>query len=153
VIFQELSWEDLKIGEKIGSGAYGDVFLARLWGQEVAVKKLLSRNLFGQASTPAGQPSSPSPSLVVDFMREVGILRNLRHPNILGFMGMCYKAPDTLCIVTELAASSLSDVLAKRATSGKQPLSMRKIARYAKDIARALNYLHHKGVIHRYTQC
>jgi serine/threonine protein kinase len=86
---------------------------------------------------------------IIDFMREVNILRNLRHPNILSFMGMCYKKPDTLCIVTELASGSLADVLSKRAAAGKGPLATRKIVRYAKDIARALNYLHHKGVIHR----
>jgi serine/threonine protein kinase len=63
---------------------------------------------------------------------------------------LSYKLPDTLCIVTELAAGSLADVLAKRAAAGKSALSVRKIVRYAKDIARALNYLHHKHVIHRY---
>jgi serine/threonine protein kinase len=92
-MLQEISWEDLKIIEKIGSGAFGDVFLARLWGQEVAVKKLLSRNLFtspSAAASPVGPQNAPSPSLIADFMREVSILRNLRHPNILGFMGMWY---------------------------------------------------------------
>lgn len=44
-----------------------------------------------------------SPALIADFLREVNILRHLRHPNIIGFMGMCYRAPSDLCIVTELA--------------------------------------------------
>lgn len=83
-MLQELSWDDLKFGEKIGSAAFGDVFLARLWGQDVAVKRLFSSpTLF---ASPASLPTEPAPSLIVDFMREVGILRNLRHPNILGFM-------------------------------------------------------------------
>ena len=146
-MLQELSWDDLKFGEKIGSGAFGDVFLARLWGQDVAVKRLFSSpTLF---ASPTSLPTEPAPSLIVDFMREVGILRNLRHPNILGFMGMCYRAPSTLCIVTELATGSLTDLLATRAAAGKGALSVRKVVRYAKDVLRALNYLHHKGVIHR----
>ena len=39
-----LNYEDLKFCEKIGEGAFGVVFRSLLWGQEVAVKKLLPEN-------------------------------------------------------------------------------------------------------------
>jgi hypothetical protein len=32
-LLHDLHWEDLKIGDKVGSGAFGDVFRSILWGQ------------------------------------------------------------------------------------------------------------------------
>ena len=125
-LFHDLSWDDLALGayvsgqgvrghcsvdagsnfmyvfccgwvcRRIGCGAFGDVFRAQLWGQEVAVKILVPRALFANHLTPALPPAA----LIVDFLREVSILRNLRHPHIVALMGMCYRPPGELCIGT-----------------------------------------------------
>lgn len=36
----ELRFDDIKFGEKIGEGSFGQVFKGKLWGQEVALKRL-----------------------------------------------------------------------------------------------------------------
>ncbi|VAI57141.1 unnamed protein product [Triticum turgidum subsp. durum] len=45
----EISWEDLHIGERIGLGSYGEVYHADWNGTEVAVKKFLDQDLSGVA--------------------------------------------------------------------------------------------------------
>ena len=61
--------------------------------------------------------------------------------------------PPNLCLVTEyLSNGSLEDVLtrmnAKEGALSKK-FSLKRIISLAKDIARGLNWLHHKGIIHR----
>lgn len=142
-----LHFEDLTICNKIGEGAFGEVYRSLLWGQEVAVKK---PRTVGRSSSEPLKATPVSNKLMSDYMREVQILRNLRHPNILNFMGIAFRPPDEFCIVTEyLSNGSLAKLLQNRRDSSSGPLQLRKVIRYAKDIARALNYLHHKGVIHR----
>jgi serine/threonine protein kinase len=86
--------------------------------------------------------------LAAQFRREVKIMRTLRHPNIVEFLGVCMEAPN-LCLVTEyLSNGSLEDVL-ERMSLKDGKFSLKRIISLAKDIARGLNWLHHKGIIHR----
>ena len=154
-----LCYEDLTFCEKIGEGAFGIVFRSLLWGQEVAVKKLVPENKRPKGmdgSNPCDTHSIKKSEtvnykkLITKYMAEVQILSNLRHPNILNFMGIAFRPPNDLCIVTEyLPCGSLARLLKLRSDENKGPLPVSKVIRYAKDMARALNYLHHKGVIHR----
>ncbi|AQL09687.1 Protein kinase domain superfamily protein [Zea mays] len=45
----EIPWEDLVIGERIGLGSYGEVYRADWNGTEVAVKKFLDQDFYGDA--------------------------------------------------------------------------------------------------------
>lgn len=82
-------------------------------------------------------------------------------------MGVCLEGgPDRMCIVrctffffalltvlcsqiTEyLPKGSVEDLLAKKEKAGKK-LSLKRIVNLAVDIAKGLNWLHHKGIIHR----
>ncbi|KAJ6876981.1 serine/threonine-protein kinase EDR1 isoform X2 [Populus alba x Populus x berolinensis] len=65
----EICWEDLVIGERIGLGSYGEVYHADWNGTEVAVKKFLDQDFSGAA--------------LDEFKREVRIMRRLRHPNVV----------------------------------------------------------------------
>ena len=120
------------------------MFRGSLWGQEVAIKKLRIQAVDGAAVSK-------------EFKKEVKIMRTLRHPNIVEFLGVCMEPPN-LCLVTEyLSNGSLEDVLTRIAASdGKmkegtlnKKFSLKRIISLAKDIARGLNWLHHKGIIHR----
>ncbi|XP_066384133.1 serine/threonine-protein kinase EDR1-like isoform X2 [Miscanthus floridulus] len=82
----EIPWEDLVIGERIGLGSYGEVYRADWNGTEVAVKKFLDQDFYGDA--------------LDEFRSEVRIMRRLRHPNIVLFMGAVTRPPN-LSIVSE----------------------------------------------------
>jgi len=51
-------------------------------------------------------------SLLKEFKAETTILRRLRHPNVVLFMGTCTMGRKEMCIVTEfMARGSLHEVL------------------------------------------
>lgn len=55
-------WLQLVIQEKVGDGSFGEVFKGRLWGTEVAIKRLKAAAVQG--------------SLLDDLKREIAILRH-----------------------------------------------------------------------------
>lgn len=129
----EISWEDLTIGEQIGQGSCGTVYHALWYGSDVAVK-VFSKQEY-------------SDELIVSFRQEVSLMRRLRHPNILLFMG-AVLSPQRLCIVTEfLPRGSLFRLLQRNTNK----LDWRRRIHMALDIARGMNYLHHCNppIIHR----
>ncbi|XP_073028288.1 uncharacterized protein [Primulina eburnea] len=129
----EILWEDLTLGEQIGQGSCGTVYHALWFGSDVAVK-VFSRQEY-------------SDDLIFSFRQEVSLMKRLRHPNILLFMG-AVASPQRLCIVTEfLPRGSLFRLLQRNATK----LDWRRRIFMALDIARGMNYLNHCNppIIHR----
>ncbi|WOL16428.1 serine/threonine-protein kinase STY46 [Canna indica] len=129
----EISWEDLTIGEQIGQGSCGTVYHALWYGSDVAVKVFCKQEY--------------SDDVILSFRQEVSLMKRLRHPNILLFMG-AVTSPYRLCIVTEfLPRGSLFRLLQRNATK----LDWRRRIHMALDIARGVNYLHHCNppIIHR----
>lgn len=125
---------DIEWGAKIGQGSFGKVYKGRLWGQEVALKVMRTDKM--------------SKSDIEDFEMESELLKKLRHPNIVQFLGSC-TSEGSLCIITEyLHGGSLEDLLERNLDARKQ-MSLRTILQYALQICKGLNWLHHKGVIHR----
>ena len=68
----EIQVADLDFKEKIGEGAYGDVYRGYLWGQEVAIK---------QIRLDSGKEEAEEET-VREFRREMRIMKHLRHPNV-----------------------------------------------------------------------
>ncbi|KAB5538379.1 hypothetical protein DKX38_015912 [Salix brachista] len=159
----EILWEDLTIGEQIGQGSCGTVYHALWYGSDVAVK-VFSRQEYSE-------------DIILAFKQEVSLMKRLRHPNVLLFMG-AVTSPQRLCIVTEfLPRGSLFRLLQRNTTK----LDLRRRAHMALDIvddvselydttllgpkwcndclvfllrismARGMNYLHHYNppIIHR----
>ncbi|KDP28638.1 hypothetical protein JCGZ_14409 [Jatropha curcas] len=118
----------------IGEGAYGEVYLVRWRGTEVAAKTIRSSIASNQ-------------KVKNTFLKELGLWQRLRHPNIVQFLGVL-KHSDRLIFLTEyLRNGSLYDILKK-----KGRLDPQTAVAYALDIARGMNYLHqHKpnAIIHR----
>ncbi|KAK2990233.1 hypothetical protein RJ640_014685 [Escallonia rubra] len=129
----EILWEDLTIGEQIGQGSCGTVYHALWYGSDVAVK-VFSKQEY-------------SDDVVFAFRQEVSLMKRLRHPNILLFMG-AVTSPQRLCIVTEFLPRGSLFRLLQRNTSR---LEWRRRVLMALDIARGVNYLHHCSppIIHR----
>nr|POF07231.1 serine/threonine-protein kinase edr1 [Quercus suber] len=77
----------------------------------------------------------------------IDIMKRLRHPNVLLFMGATYTH-ERLSIVTEfLPRGSLYKTLHKN----NQALDIRRRLRMALDVARGMNYSHHRNppIVHR----
>ncbi|CAI0626262.1 unnamed protein product [Linum tenue] len=129
----DILWEDLTIGEQIGQGSCGTVCHALWCASDVAVKVFAKQEY--------------SEDVILSFRQEVSLMKRLRHPNVLLFMG-AVTSPQHLCIVTEfLPRGSLFQLLQRNATK----LEWRRKVHMALDIARGMNYLHHFNppIVHR----
>ncbi|KAK1617311.1 hypothetical protein QYE76_022828 [Lolium multiflorum] len=129
----EILWEDLVIGEQVGQGCCGTVYHALWYGSDVAAK-VFSKQEYSE-------------EMINSFRQEVSLMKRLRHPNIILFMG-AVMSQQRLCIVTEfLPRGSLFRLLQKN--TGK--LDPRRRVNMAIDIARGMNYLHNSipTVVHR----
>ncbi|KAF0896446.1 hypothetical protein E2562_024314 [Oryza meyeriana var. granulata] len=129
----EILWEDLVIGEQVGQGSCGTVYHALWYGSDVAVK-VFSKYEYSE-------------DMILTFRQEVALMKKLRHPNIILFMG-AVASLQRLCIVTEfLPRGSLFHLLQKN--TGK--LDPRRRVHMAIDIARGMNYLHNCSppIVHR----
>ncbi|XP_037407899.1 serine/threonine-protein kinase PAK 3-like isoform X2 [Triticum dicoccoides] len=129
----EILWEDLVIGEQVGQGCCGTVYHALWHGSDVAAK-VFSKQEYSE-------------EMINTFRQEVSLMKKLRHPNIILFMG-AVLSQQRLCIVTELLPrGSLFRLL--RTNIGK--LDPRRRVNMAIDIARGMNYLHNSipTVVHR----
>ncbi|KAH0856143.1 hypothetical protein HID58_084404 [Brassica napus] len=129
----EILWEDLTIGEQIGQGSCGTVYHGLWFGSDVAVK-VFSKQEYSE-------------EIITSFRQEVSLMKRLRHPNVLLFMG-AVTSPQRLCIVTEFLPRGSLFRLLQRNTS---KLDWRRRIHMASDIARGMNYLHHCSppIIHR----
>ncbi|KAK8333376.1 hypothetical protein V6Z12_A10G198700 [Gossypium hirsutum] len=129
----EILWEDLTIGDQIGQGSCGTVYHGLWFESEVAVK-VFSKQEYAD-------------DVINAFREEVSLMKRLRHPNVLLFMGVVVSS-QRLCIVTEfLPRGSLFQLLQRNTTK----LGWRRRVSMALDIARGMNYLHNCNppIIHR----
>ncbi|XP_047319996.1 serine/threonine-protein kinase EDR1-like [Impatiens glandulifera] len=129
----EISWEELQIGERVGIGSYGEVYLSELNGTEVAVKKFMDQDISGDA--------------LEQFKCEIEIMLRLRHPNVVLFMGAVTHPPNLSILTEYLPRGSLYKLLHR---SGNQ-LDERRRMKMALDVAKGMNYLHTSNpvVVHR----
>ncbi|KAI3417339.1 Protein kinase domain-containing protein, partial [Psidium guajava] len=122
----EISWEELHIKERVGAGSFGTVHRAEWHGSDVAVKVLTLQEFHDDQ--------------LKEFLREVAIMKRVRHPNVVLFMGAVTKHPN-LSIVTEYLPRGSLYRLIHRPASGEM-LDQRRRLRMALDVAKGLNYLH-----------
>jgi serine/threonine protein kinase len=98
-------------------------------GQDVAVKKLLLQHMVDD--------------ILKEFEHEISLMKSLHHPNIVQFVGAS-NVHENLAIIIEFAPlGSLASVMKKHNLSW----SMKITALF--EIAKALQFLHANGIIHR----
>lgn len=122
----EISWDDLHLKERVGAGSFGTVHRAEWHGSDVAVKVLTLQDFHDDQ--------------LKEFLREVAIMKRVRHPNVVLFMGAVTKRPH-LSIVTEYLPRGSLYRLLHRPASG-EVLDQRRRLRMALDVAKGINYLH-----------
>ena len=96
-----IDFSDLKFNYKtdfLGGGGYGEVFKAMWMATPVAVKR------FGRKCI--------SKKSISDFIKEIEIVNQMRHPNIIFFMGVTYDDENHYYMVTEYSSKgSIFDLL------------------------------------------
>ena len=132
--FWEVSREevDLDMQKFLGTGAWGFVVEGTFRGQQVAVKRM--------------HDMIQSPEFVEVIRKEIAIMAQVRHPNLVLLIAAVMDAENDPLIVTELLDISLRKAYEKKRLQGSSKLSI------FRDIAAALNYLHlHQSgeIIHR----
>ncbi|KAI4317777.1 hypothetical protein L6164_025620 [Bauhinia variegata] len=125
-------------GELIGCGAFGRVYMGMKLdsGELIAVKQvLIAANNASKEKTQAH---------IRELEEEVKLLKNLKHPNIVRYLGTA-REEDSLNILLEFVpGGSISSLLGK---FGSFPESVIKM--YTKQLLLGLEYLHRNGIIHR----
>ncbi|XP_019083729.1 PREDICTED: serine/threonine-protein kinase HT1 [Camelina sativa] len=126
----------LNMGPAFAQGAFGKLYKGTYNGEDVAIK-ILERpeNSLEKAQFMEQQ-----------FQQEVSMLANLKHPNIVRFIGACRK-PMVWCIVTEYAkGGSVRQFLTKRQN---RAVPLKLAVKQALDVARGMAYVHGRNFIHR----
>ena len=122
----------------LGSGSYGKVCKAKL-NELPCAAKLLHIILF-QFEDPRSQ------TIQRRFEQECEILKTMRHPNVVQYLGMTHDPQSGLPILLmELLDGNLTNFL----EHSQEPLPYHLQVNLWHDIALALTYLHSKHIIHR----
>lgn len=173
----EIDFTQLVFDGQIGSGSFATVWKCKWLDSPVAVKVFRSgpRLILNEDGTVTGVAEDVEPyhedgesfdpgldSMVQSipardeigdsrgrFLMEVSLLKSIRHPNLLLYMGACVDPRYPLCIVSELIdGGSLFELLHG---CGKVKLNLRQKIMLTHDIARGMLYLHGRDpiVLHR----
>ncbi|KAK4752583.1 hypothetical protein SAY87_021381 [Trapa incisa] len=127
---------ELFIGNKFASGRYSRIYRGVYKQRDVAIKVV-------------SQPEEDEDLAAVlekQFTSEVALLFGLDHPNIITFVAAC-KKPSVFCIIMEyMSGGSLKKYLHQQEPYSV-PLNL--VLKLALDIARGMQYLHSRGILHR----
>lgn len=122
---------DFSLYEKIGRGAFADVFrgLNTRTGQIVAIKQI----------------SLDKDHSLNELMGEIDLLKILKHPHIVKYHGFVMSSHHLNVVLEFCGGGSLRDVY-KNLGHG---LAANQIISYTKPVLEGLAYLHDQGVVHR----
>ncbi|CAA3031481.1 mitogen-activated protein kinase kinase kinase NPK1-like isoform X2 [Olea europaea var. sylvestris] len=124
-------------GELIGYGAFGRVYMGMNLdsGELLAVKEV---------AIAVNSASKKTQDQITELEKEVNLLKNLSHPNIVRYLGTA-REEDSLNILLEFVpGGSISSLLGK---FGSFPESV--IRMYTKQLLFGLEYLHQNKIMHR----
>ena len=120
--FYEIQPDQVKYGQQLGEGGFGTVYEGTVAGQHVALKQL----------------TSSAARIHENFRKELDVMCELRHPNIVLLLGAVVQ-PDQLCLVMELCqGGSLTSLLRQR------ELKINEVISISRQVALAMNWLHSK---------
>ncbi|XP_010671457.2 serine/threonine-protein kinase TIO isoform X1 [Beta vulgaris subsp. vulgaris] len=123
--------ENYHVIELVGEGSFGKVYKGRrkYTGQTVAMKFIMKHG--------------KSDKDLHNLRQEIEILRKLKHENIIEMLDS-FETAQEFCVVTEFAQGELFEVL-----EDDKCLPEEQVKAIAKQLVRALHYLHSNRIIHR----
>ncbi|KUJ11728.1 BcSTE11, mitogen-activated protein kinase [Mollisia scopiformis] len=137
------SWDDSKWmkGALIGQGSFGSVYLAlhAVTGELLAVKQV-------EAPSPGATSANDArkKSMIDALKREISLLRDLQHPNIVQYLGASSSA-EHLNIFLEYVPGGSVQTMLNSYGALREPL----IRNFVRQIVTGLAYLHGREIIHR----
>jgi aurora kinase len=122
-----------EVGRPLGKGKFGRVYLVRhrASGYISALKALNKDEIIQEGAEK-------------HVRREIEVHSNLRHPGVLRFHGWFHDARRVFLLLEFAMGGELFKVLSREEHFGE-----RRAAKYAAQVAQALDYLHGKNVMHR----
>ncbi|KAI1879423.1 hypothetical protein JX265_002377 [Neoarthrinium moseri] len=137
------SWDDNKWmkGALIGQGSFGCVYLAlhAVTGELLAVKQVEAPSPGANSATDARKKS-----MIEALKREIGLLRDLQHPNIVQYLG-CSSSTEYLNIFLEYVPGGSVQTMLNSYGALPEPL----VRSFVRQILNGLSYLHNRDIIHR----
>ena len=136
-------WDDIKYmqGALIGQGSFGSVYLAlhAMTGELMAVK---------QVEVPSSNSNSEidkrKQNMVAALKREIDLLRDLQHPNIVQYLGSNSDEEHFNIFLEYVPGGSVAAMLNSYGQL-QEPL----IRNFVRQILNGLSYLHGRDIIHR----
>ena len=137
-----MAWCPGKVAGRIGKGAYGGVWQAKVLedNQDVVVKVVFpDPDLDPEESA----KSRPSDEKLSSFRREIEVMSVLgRHPNVVSILGI---TSDSRVLVLEEAMIDLHQMVKRQ----RRSLSLGVVRRWSRDLISGVAYLHGIQIIHR----
>ncbi|GAA57437.1 Tyrosine-protein kinase csk [Clonorchis sinensis] len=125
-----ISRKELVLGDQIGRGEFGEVLRATYKHTDVAVKIC----------------KKTACKLAVTY--EAALMTNLRHPNLVSFVGLVYEPEDNaIYLVTEYHAQG--NLLTYLHSRTRDEVTEKDKLQFSIDACRGLSYLEERGIIHR----
>jgi serine/threonine-protein kinase CTR1 len=137
-----IPFSEIKLTERVAEGSFGVVMKGRYNNADVAVKVLKS-NVDDQDE------------LIESFEHEVSILKSLRHPNIVLFMGVALNGTNRFIVTEFMHGKSLDTIIHK--SSRKTLKSLHNNILFTRklelllDVVKGMLYLHNltPQIVHR----
>jgi mitogen-activated protein kinase kinase kinase len=137
------SWENVKYmkGALIGQGSFGSVYLAlhALTGELMAVKQVEVPSASGTS-----QLDHKKNTMVEALKHEIGLLRDLKHENIVQYLGSNSDETHLNIFLEYVPGGSVATMLVNYG-----PLGESLIQNFVRQILQGLSYLHSRDIIHR----
>ncbi|KNC47314.1 uncharacterized protein AMSG_11783 [Thecamonas trahens ATCC 50062] len=93
----EITYDEITFDKAIGTGSYGEVWRGLWRGTDVAIKRIHNRDF--------------SAETLEEFRREAKMMCDLRHPNVVLFMGACTQLPNLVMVTEYLERGNLFSIL------------------------------------------
>ncbi|GAB4851122.1 Mitogen-activated protein kinase kinase kinase npk1 [Ancistrocladus abbreviatus] len=125
-------------GELIGCGAFGRVYMGMNLdsGELLAVKQV--------SIAASGASREKTQGHIRELEKEVKLLKNLSHPNIVRYLGTAREEEALNILLEFVPGGSISSLLGKFESFPESVIRM-----YTKQLLLGLEYLHKNGIMHR----
>ncbi|KAG6704713.1 hypothetical protein I3842_07G146200 [Carya illinoinensis] len=128
----EIDTSKLQYETKIASVSFCDLYKGTFCDQDVAIKVLRAEH-------------TNTNNIMKEFTQEVHIMRDIRHNNVIQFIGACLRTPNPCLVMEYMSGGSMHDFLHKQ----KLVLTLPHLINVAIGASEGMKFLHQNNIIHR----